>query len=71
MADRQTSPVAPPSIALAMMAWKLAKWRKYGVKGVDFLFEDAPILRAIGSCGTGAYGEYYRIIDRISAGEAP
>jgi len=63
---------APPSIALALMAWALAKWRHYGVRGIAFPFEDRPMPRVF--CfptRRGAYSDYYRILDRISAGKKP
>jgi hypothetical protein len=63
---------APPSINLTLMAWKLAKWRKYESKGWTFLMTDAPMPRyACAENGKGAYAEHHRIIDRISAGEKP
>lgn len=60
---------APPSIALAMMAMNLAHRRKCGCfLGEFFLYpRRKKVTRARWSCS----GEYYRIIDRLAAGEAP
>lgn len=69
----KTSPVAPPSIALAMMALNLAGLRVYGVRwgGGEYA---APVSREFALESPGLFRAaraYYDIIDRISAGEAP
>lgn len=60
-----------PSIALAMMAMKLADSRVYGCPLGAFSLQ--PREWATDSHGQtlGASGEFYAILDRISAGEAP
>lgn len=64
----KTSDVAPPSIALARMAMRLACGRVYR----DPSMANCIVLDARGVRGEGsANGEYYRIIDRISRGEEP
>lgn len=60
---------APPSIALARMAWKLGWYRAFSGRGVRP--PDEPVHRHE-VCGIFPASEkYYQIIDRISAGEAP
>ena len=66
MANLQTSPVAPPSIALALMAFKLAQLRVWGAELVA-----RPVGRDHVDEGTGASLEYYHILRRIEDGEAP
>lgn len=69
MNDRnsQTYPVAPPSIALAMMAFTLAYWRTYGALRP---WKPEPVPREE-AMSDSANGEHYRIIDRLSRGEKP
>ncbi len=65
----QTSAVSIPSVALAMMALRLAWRRRYqDDDGRDVTWvPPRPELTS----DTSACAEYYRVIDRISAGEAP
>lgn len=69
---------APPSIALTMMAARLAVARRRPQLGTDMLAANflistrvtgfEPVLRAhVGAVGR----EFYSILDRISAGEQP
>ena len=57
---------APPSIALALMAWKLAQLRLWGSA-----FLNRPIPRDQVEEGTRASAEYYHILRRIEDGEQP
>lgn len=64
----KTSPVtAPPSIALAMMAWKLAQFRTLGMFGLLH----RPVRREVVDEDTRASAEHYHILRRIEDGEAP
>ena len=58
---------APPSIALAMMAWKLAMLRSYGIHWASI----TPTPRSEITEGAKASVEYYHILRRIEDGEAP
>jgi len=64
---------APPSIALAIMAAKLAMHREYGEMDLDDMslsvYAFVPTER-IWCAGKGGL-ELYRILDRLSAGEQP
>lgn len=66
----KTSPVAPPSIALARMAWFLAWERAFRQKGRIHASRE-PVHRDELHDIFPASTEYYRIIARLSAGEAP
>jgi len=73
----KTSPVAPPSIALAIMACRLATHRAYGeTRDISYMnanwqtgggFMPTPRRYCAGLAGL----EFYRILDRISEGVAP
>lgn len=62
--------VTPPSIALALMSWRLAYRREWGVDAIKdghaepFRSRDCVILAS-------AHEEHYRILDRISQGDQP
>jgi hypothetical protein len=62
---------APPSIALAQMAKKLADMRYYGCPSGDFALQSREWAADSNGLTLGASGEFYRILDRISCGEAP
>lgn len=62
---------APPSIALAMMALKLADSREYGCKNGDFSLQPRAWASDSNGQTLGASGEFYAILDRISRGEQP
>lgn len=68
MANPETSPVAPPSIALAMMAWRLAQERILPFVAPNL---DAPCPREQVDDMTPCSTEYYHILRRIEDGEAP
>ena len=57
---------APPSIALALMAWTLAQLRVWGAAIVN-----RPVPREQVEEGTKASIEYYHILRRIEDGETP
>ena len=63
---------SPPSISLARMAAQLAHSRAWPHRPVEAwlprVSRDLAFVDPVFYCGTC---EYYRIIDRISAGEAP
>jgi hypothetical protein len=58
---------APPSINLALMAWRLAQMRVLGCNA--FLFR--PVARDLVDEETRSSTEYYHILRRIEDGEAP
>jgi hypothetical protein len=67
----ETYPVAPPSIALAMMAANLAHMR---VSGLPLVLDHGgwtPFERQYVDHSTPNSREYYEIIDRLSRGEQP
>ena len=57
---------APPSINLALKAWRLAQLRTWGC---DLL--QRPVLRNQACTETPASVEYYHILRRLEDGEAP
>lgn len=57
---------APPSIALALMAWRLAQLRLWGEA-----FLGRPVTRDRVGTDTPASVEYYHILRRIEDGEQP
>jgi len=57
---------APPSIALALMAWKLAQLRVWGAA-----FLNRPVARDFVDAEARASVEYYHILRRIEDGETP
>jgi hypothetical protein len=57
---------APPSIHLALKAWRLAQLRTWGC---DLL--QKPVLRNQADADTPASVEYYHILRRIEDGEQP
>lgn len=70
----KTSSVSIPSVALAVMAQTLAQDRVYGMPDRTNWEGWTPVERdRLSPEGTAfpAAREYYRIIDRISAGEVP
>lgn len=67
----ETYPVSIPSVALARMAMKVAHFRYYGTARQDFDLQVRKWFVDERGATVGASGEFYRIIDRISAGEAP
>jgi hypothetical protein len=57
---------APPSINLALMAWKLAQIRMWGC-----VILPKPIPREHVEDGTPTSTEYYHVLRRIEDGEQP
>lgn len=62
----KTSPVAP-SITLSLMAWRLAWRRTYGAEA----WHSDPPGRCAELHSTSATAEFYRVLDRLSAGKQP
>jgi hypothetical protein len=58
---------APPSINLALMAWKLAQIRIFSC----YLSLLRPVTRDMVEEGTPGSVEYYHILRRIEDGETP
>lgn len=69
-APLQTSAVSIPSVALARMTWRLA-WGRAFRSFANFNVQHGPVYRLELDEIFPASIEYYAIIDRISAGEAP
>ena len=65
---KTSTQLAPPSIALAMMAWRLAQDRIHPFVSPDLA---APIPREQVDDLTPCSTEYYHILRRIEDGEAP
>jgi hypothetical protein len=57
---------APPSIALALMAWKLAQLRVWGAAILN-----KPVPRDQVEHQTRASTEYYHVLRRLEDGEQP
>lgn len=70
MTDAIKTSDVPPSIALARMAWKLSWFRSFNT-WANYSMDRGPVPREDIESMFPASAEYYAIIDRISAGEAP
>lgn len=64
----KTSQQSPPSIGLALMAWKLAQVRIFPDGSLALV---QPVRREQVDAITPASAEYYHILRRIEDGETP